>query len=218
LGLGVALTSAALGQVAPPAGTAPPQTGTAQVQQSFTIPAPLYRQADVGQSLNLTPDQINRLNQVTAQTEAQYRDRYNALGTMRDAERATRFRDLTREYMADWSRNAREVFNDTQRNRYQQLYYQYGGFDALYDPAVQRRLNLTAAQVQALQAQADWNYQQQQAINAAARLDAARGGQLYRDYWQQRQERFNTYLTPDQQRIWGELTGPPYQFQPYFGR
>jgi hypothetical protein len=152
LGLGVALTSGAPAQVAPPPGTVQP--GAAQVQPSFTIPAPLYRQSDIGQALNLTPDQINRLNQVTAQTEAQYRDRYGAIGTMREAERLTRYRDLTQEYLADWNRNAQGVFNDAQRARYQQLSYQYGGFDALYAPDVQRRLSLTPAQIQALNEQA----------------------------------------------------------------
>jgi hypothetical protein len=218
LGLSVTLAAGAFGQVPPPTTTTPPGVAQVQSPQLFTVPAPLYRQDDIGRALSLSADQINRLNQVTAQTEAQFRDRYNAINTMRDAERLTRYRDLTREYLTDWNRNAQGVFNDAQRARYQQLYYQYGGFDALYDPAVQRQLSLTPAQIQALNDQANWSYQQQQLITEAARADATRAAQQYRDYWQQRQQRFNTYLTPQQQRAWTELTGEPYQFQPYFRR
>ncbi len=218
LGLSVTLAAGAVGQVPPPTTTTPPAAAPVQLQQSFTVPAPLYRQDDIGRALNLTADQINRLNAVTTQTDAQFRDRYNTINTLREAERLTRYRDLTREYLTDWNRNAQSVFNDAQRARYQQLYYQYGGFDALYDPAVQRQLSLTPAQIQTLNDQAAWSYQQQQLINDAARTDAARAAQQYRDYWQQRQQRFNTYLTPQQQRAWAALTGEPYQFQPYFRR
>jgi hypothetical protein len=225
---GVLLASNAFGQVPPvppptppngvqaqppPATTIPPSA--AQAQPQFGYPTPLYRQADVARSLNLATDQANRLNQITTQTEAQYRDRFNAINTMLPAERLTRYRDLTREYLADLHRNSGEVFNETQRNRYLQLNYQYGGFNTFYDPAVQSRLTLTPAQVEALREQATWNDQQMQAINAA---NAAQRGQLYQTYMQQRQQRINTYLTPQQQRLWAEMTGEPYKFQPYSGR
>jgi hypothetical protein len=159
LGLSVSLAAGAFGQVPPPTTITPPGAAPVQSPQSFIVPAPLYRQDDIGQVLNLTADQINRLNAVTAQTEAQFRDRYNAINTIRPAERLTRYRDLTREYLTDWNRNAQGVLNDAQRTRYQQLYYQYGGFDALYDPSVQQRLSLTPAQIQALNDQAAWSYQ-----------------------------------------------------------
>jgi hypothetical protein len=82
---------------------------------------------------------------------------------------------------------------------------------------VQTRLNLTPAQIKDLDAQWAWSNQQMQDINRTGATDAARGAQLYRDYWTQRQTRFNTFLTPAQQTTWQGLIGDPYTFQPTFG-
>lgn len=181
-------------------------------------PDPLYRMTDVGKSLNLTPDQVTRLNTVTDQTQSRYRADYAKLATMAEAERAAAARDLNRRYSADWSKSAADIFNDTQRARYQQFNYQYGGFNSLYDPDVQRRLNLTAEQVKNLQDQAAWSNQQWNNIYTTGAADPTKGTQMYRDYWTARQERFNKFLTPDQQRAWREMTGDPYTFQPNFRR
>jgi hypothetical protein len=220
MALSALIAGAAAGQIPPPSTNIPPASaaGQGQVAPSYAIPAPLYHQEDIARALNATPDQIHRLDQSTAQTEARYRARYNAIPWMFEGERVTRFRELTREYVAALDRNAHGVFDQTQWDRYQQLSYQYGVFEALYDPAVQRRLSLTPAQVRALHDLADWSYQQQQFIAAVGPTDAARAAQLYRDYWQQRQERLKLFLTPGQQRVWAEMTGSPYEFRPSFDR
>lgn len=179
-------------------------------------PPALYQMPDVGKSLNLTQDQITRLNKLTEQTQAAYRDDYGKLGTLADADRFTRTQELNRRYYADWAKGAGDIFNDTQRSRYQQLNYQYGGFGSLYDPDVQKRLNLTADQQKALREQWDWSNQQLQDINRTGAADATKGAQMYNDYWKARQGRFDKFLTADQRKAWSEMTGDPYAFQPSF--
>jgi hypothetical protein len=181
-----------------------------------TAPTPLYRMDDVNKSLKLTPEQVTRLNKLTEQTQAQYRDDYTKLGTLNDADRFTRMHELNRQYHATWNKGAGDIFNDTQRARYQQYNYQYGGFSSLYDPDVQKRLNLTDAQLKDLRAHYDWNNQQWQELNRIGANDATKGSEMYRDYWKARQERFNKFLTPAQQKSWNELVGDPYTFQPNF--
>jgi hypothetical protein len=173
---------------------------------------------DVSKSLNLTADQVTKLNKLTEDTQARYRDDYGKLGTLKDADRFTRMQELNRQYYTDWNKGARDIFNDTQRTRYQQVNYQYGGFDVLYDPDVQKRLNLTADQIRDLRTHWDWNNQQLQDINRLGVTDPTKGTQAYKDYWTTRQERFNKFLTADQQKAWRELTGEPYTFQPNFRR
>jgi hypothetical protein len=134
--------------------------------------------------------------------------RTGKLGALNDAERFTRTQELNRQYNADWNKGAADIFNDTQRGRYQQYNYQYGGFNTLNDPDVQKRLNLTAAQVKDLRTHSDWGNQQLQDVNT--------GTQAYRDYWTAHQERFNKFLTADQQKAWREMSGEPYAFQPNF--
>lgn len=179
-------------------------------------PTPLYRTGDVARTLNLNQNQINRLNSLTEQTQAQYRSDYTKAAGLAEADRMVRMAELNRQYSAAWGKGAADVFNDTQAARYRQLNYQYGGFHALYDPDVQKRLNLTPDQVRNLREQADWSNRQWQEVNRAGVADVNRSTQLYKDYWNQRQERFNRYLTPEQQRAWATMVGDPYTFPPNF--
>ncbi|MDY3562246.1 hypothetical protein R5W23_003708 [Gemmata sp. JC673] len=194
----------------------PAQPGKAPVAPAYNYPAPLYRMPDVGKSLNLTPEQVTNLNKLTDATQARYRDDYAKLGTLNDAERFARTQELNQKYYADWNKGARDVFNDTQRSRYQQMNYQYGGFGTLYDPEVQRQLNLTAEQQRNLRAQYDWSNQQLGDIHRVGATDATKGAQMYRDYWTARQDRFNKYLTAEQQKTWNQMVGDPYSFRPNF--
>ncbi|VTS00635.1 unnamed protein product [Gemmata massiliana] len=194
----------------------PARPGAAPVTPAYTYPAPLYRMNDVGKSLNLTAEQVANLNKLTDATQARYRDDYAKLGALNDTERFTRTQELNQKYYADWNKGARDVFNDTQRARYQQVNYQYGGFNTFYDPDVQKQLNLTAEQQRNLRTQYDWSNQQLAEINRAGAADATKGARMYRDYWTARQERINKYLTTEQQKAWNQMIGDPYTFQPDF--
>ena len=199
---GVVLVTASA-QPNPPAATTP-------------YPTALYQMNDISKSLNLTAEQISNLNKLTEQTQAKYREDYAKLGALKEAERFNRMQELNRQYYTDWSKGAGSVFNDTQRTRYQQYNYQYGGFNTFYDPDVQKRLNLTADQIRDLRTQWDWSDQQMREINRIGATDATKGRQMYTDYWKARQERFDKFLTAEQQKAWRELTGDPYTFQPTF--
>jgi hypothetical protein len=216
LACGLALTASLSAQPTPntPQPPAPPNKVQPAVVNPY--PPPLYQMNDVSKSLNLTQDQLTKLNKLTEQTQTQYHDDYTKLGTLNDADRFTRTQELNRRYYSDWTKESRDIFNDTQRARYQQYNYQYGGFDTLYDSDVQKRLNLTAEQQKNLRAQWDWSNQQLQDIHRAGTSDATKGTQMYRDYWKARDERFYKFLTADQQKAWNEMVGDPYTFQPSF--
>jgi hypothetical protein len=205
LGLALAVVLTATATAQQPAQPLPP----------VPYPVPLYRMDDVGKAITLTPQQVNRLNQVTDQAQARFREGYEKLGTLPPAERTMRMWDLERQYVTDWNKAARDVFNENQFNRYQQLRYQHGGFATLTDPEVQKRLQLTDAQRQALNESVEWSQKQMADITRLGALERERATKMYRDYQTQYNERFKRYLTPEQQRLWGEMTGEPFQFQPY---
>jgi hypothetical protein len=195
----------------------PPQSQPpVKAQITVTPPPALYQMNDVSKALNLSPAQVNSLNKVTNQVQAQYQNQYNKLNNLNGTNQFQQTMDLHRQYSTDWNKAAKNIFNDTQWNRYQQLNYQYGGFSTLYDPDVQKRLNLTDAQMKVLQENVEWNNQQLQNINKIGSADPAKGAQLYREYVNQHQQRFNQFLAPGQTKTWGELTGNPYTFQPTF--
>ena len=236
LATSLALVTLAGGQTPPPGvspGTTPPNSGTqtqpivpkptggAKINPSPTgatnlYPPTLYRMNDVGKSLNLTQEQLTRVNAATDKVQQQYRDQFGSLSTLNDAERFARQQELNRLYAADWNKATADVFNADQRLRYQQLTQQYGGFNTLYDPEVQKRLNLTPEQVKNLRANVDWSTGQYTTLTAPGDVDAARRAAQYAEYRKQYEDRFNRLLTPEQQKTWREMTGEPYTFQPPF--
>ena len=62
----------------------------------------------------------------------------------------------------------------------------------------------------------DFTNQQLQAINRLGATDRDKATQMYRDYQKQYQERFNKFLTPEQQQAWRQMIGDPFTFQPGF--
>jgi hypothetical protein len=179
-------------------------------------PVALYSMADVARSLEINDRQRERLDRLTQQTLRDFQPRYNRLGDVAEAERAARTAELNRQYETALLKGSRDILDEKQANRYQQLYYQNGGFYTLNDPDVQKRLNLTDAQRKSLRESIDWSDKQMQEINRTGGKDKERAAQLYRDYRRLYDERFNKTLTAEQLKTWQEMTGEPYTFQPVF--
>ncbi|HVK13773.1 MAG TPA: hypothetical protein VM597_33835 [Gemmataceae bacterium] len=156
---------------------------------------------------------MNRLN-TTLQTR--YASDFQGISRLPAADQVARRAELERQYRQDFLTGARDIFNANQLNRYQQLDYQYGGFRALSDPVVQRQLGLTEAQIRDLQASIDWSTGQMREITTTAATDRERAARLYTDYQRAFTDRFNRFLTPEQQRTWGTLVGDPYTFRSPF--
>ena len=190
----------------------PPQVQPPQVN----YPPALHQMGDVSKELKLNQDQMNRLNGVTKKIQDQYGAQYAKLNNLNKAERFARLQELNQNYYHDWNKTAGEILNDQQRTRYQQLYHQHAGFNSLNNPAIQKRFNMTPEQVKTLQEYADWNNQQMHNIQVLGATNSTKASQLYNAYWQERQRRFDTFLTPAQQKMWREMAGDPYKFQPTF--
>ena len=191
-----------------------PSTGSPTTAVQF--PTNLFQVPDVARSLALTDAQLNQLNTVTAQVQSQFRDQFNRLNTLSDADRAALALQLDREFTAAWLARARDVFNARQLARYEQLQAQFGGFNTLADPAIQRQLGLTDAQLRLLNQDLTWQTQQERDIMRQAQLDRARGVQLFNDFSRAQQQRLNQLLTAEQMRAFAQMTGEPFQFPPPF--
>ena len=203
----------------PPAQNSNPAAGTRPGQAQF--PTPLYTQEDVARSMSLTPAQIARLNQATGQLQAQYRHDLDQLAGLEQQQRTARTQELLSDYNKQWSKTANDIFNEQQRSRYQQLYWQSRGVDALTDADVQGRLKLTDQQLAQLRDLHTWNEQQLRTLADRAATAPDHGASFYNDYRRKRQDRMNQFLTPEQRQVWTEMTGKPYDFrmpQPNRGR
>jgi hypothetical protein len=118
-----------------------------------------------------------------------------------------------REFLATFGRDLNSVITDPQqRARFNQLQTQYQAYDALLDPTVRTRLNLSPQQVQQIeQFRQEWHNQMQQFANlppgqreqAMVQFNALRA---------QFSQRMNQVLTDPQRRTWITLYGQPFDF------
>src|SRR5262249_12768789 len=95
--------------------TQPPPT------TAVPYPTPLYQMNDVGKPLDLTAEQIRRLNEVTNRVQNRYARDYTTIQTLPERDRPTRTQEWMRNYTTDWAGAARDIFNERQMNRYNQL-------------------------------------------------------------------------------------------------
>src|SRR5262245_32474535 len=72
--------------------TQPPPT------TAVPYPTPLYRMNDVAKSLDLTADQIRRLNEVTNRVQSRYARDYTTIQTLPERDRPTRTQEWMRGY------------------------------------------------------------------------------------------------------------------------
>jgi hypothetical protein len=161
----------------------------------------------VAQELALSPQQVELLNRLTTQLQADYSPRLGKLSNLSAADRAARTQELIREYNAQWDRRAADILNTRQMTRYGQLDLQSRGLEAFRDTGIQKRLNLTAPQRQRFQdllnsaAQTTTHFQRTRWQNPDA---AAHLADIYQRRWW---ETAASILQPGQRSLWAQMSG-----------
>lgn len=172
---------------------------------------------DVSRALTINGRQLEQLNTMTQRLQERYQTQYDRALSLSERARRDRLMQLNREYTNAWLNDARKVLDEKQLARYQQLQLQYGGFSTFNDPAIQKQLNLTDAQLRDLGDALTWSNQRTQEIVTRAQTDRVLAREWYREYAKEYQDRLRKVLTAEQQRQWSELTGEPFPFPPPFG-
>jgi hypothetical protein len=181
-----------------------------------SITTPLYIYPEVRRSLNLTDEQIRRLNAANETLQGRFRTDFNRLSTLPEAERAARERELLRNYNTERMCSARDVFNAEQLRRYEQLGLQYRGYDAFTDPDIARRLNMTEAQTQRFRTLRERYNQELRDIEQTARAKRDDATRRYGELQRRTAQDVNALLNETQRRTWREMTGEPFPFPPPF--
>jgi hypothetical protein len=161
-------------------------------------------------------EQYIGLNKAYTESWKRYQQGFKGLDkNLSDQQRSQQMRDLQRDLFADISKSSSCIFTSPeQRQRFDQMFLQFRGFDAFQDPAIQKKLNLNDAQRQMLdQYGREWNTQMG---NYNRTYNTDRKGTLKRFNATQKQalEQINSVLTPEQQKTWAQMTGELYTFHP----
>lgn len=175
---------------------------------------PWFENRAVREQLRLNENQFNRLNQAYQRAWRQYNQNVTGLGEGLSAEaRQERMQALRNDFDRDFSQARSTVFNDPQiRDRYNQLNYQYRGYEAFQEPDLQQRLNMTPEQRQQIgQLRDEWNAEMGD-VEQLYSTDPDAAADRYRQLQMQSQERLGTFLTPEQQRRWSETIGDRFDF------
>jgi hypothetical protein len=202
------------GQVQP--GQAQVQPGTTQTVPGGINQTPWFDNPQLRRYLQLNDNQYNGLNKAYQDAWTRYNQGVSGLDkNLPEAQRQQQMRNLQQNFYKDYSTASGQALTDpAQRQRFEQLGWQYRGFGAFSDPNVASKLQLSQDQLNKLnQYHQDWT-------NQMGKL-----GGVYQNNPQQANEQFskmlgehanqlNSVLTPQQQAMWGQMAGNPYPFGP----
>lgn len=174
---------------------------------------PWFGDPGVRRQLNLNDQQFNTMNSRYGELYGQYRNDLNSLRqqNLPANELRQRTRDLEQRFNREFASGYNDYFPDAaNRNRYQQLYWQYQGTGAFSDPQLQQRLNLNEEQQSRISdLENNWNTQMQRWSNLP---ENQRTDESFREMQSRRSKQLQEILNEQQLREWNSLTGDPYDF------
>jgi hypothetical protein len=183
------------------------------VSANYSYGAPLFQLGQVRSTLELTADQVNRLNTANDQLRQQYEGQVAKLQSLAPAERVAALQKLQAGHEAALARSTGDILTPEQARRLQQLDYQAQGPAAFGKADVRSRLGLSAEQVRRLQ-----ELQHENAGFLGNFVSPGGSGQdpitLFEVHQQRMSSKVTAVLDVRQRQIWREMIGDSYLFQP----
>ncbi len=198
------------GQVTPGQGNQPAAGYRGPLGQT-----PWFGNPNVRQQLGFNDTQFSQMNNAYRQAWSAYQQGLTKMTpNLTPEQRSEQMRTLQQNFYNNFSQSTSGILTDPQmRNRFNQLSYQYRGYDALLDPSVQRDLKFTDEQRQKLnEYNQNWNNSMNELYRdyGTNRDDATR---RFTDLQAREQSRINEILTEQQRQSWRQMIGDPYRFQ-----
>ncbi len=177
---------------------------------------PWFSNPTIREQLQLNDQQYNQLHQNYQKSWTRYNQERNLFNDkLTPEQRLRREGELSTAFHKDFSPAVNSVLADTAaRQRYNQLSWQYQGYNAFRDPTVQQQLNLNAAQQQQLNKYGTAWDQQLNAWRTEYPNDQEQIGKQLAEGRREMNQRINSTLTPAQRNSWSSLSGQPYDFHP----
>lgn len=173
--------------------------------------SPWFSNPTIRQQLQLNDEQFNKLNNAYTQSYTRYNQGLTGLDSkLNESQRAQRLQELHQGFNNEFYKSADGLFgNDTSRQRFNQMDWQYRGYGAFNDPNIQKQLNLTDEQRQRLSRYSDeWN-NQMGTWRRDYTTDREGTATRFRDARRESQNRINSVLNPEQRRMWSDMVGKP---------
>ena len=175
---------------------------------------PWFNDPDVRAQIKMSNDQYKRLSGDYVRFRTRYDRALAEIEAERDeAARRARVLSALDEYDRDLTKSLDSVLTDRiSRRRYDQLYRQYQGYSALHTPSIQKQLALTAQQkAKIAEYEEDWDAEYV-VIRQEFEKDRPAAMRHLKHARRDIEARIIALLTPEQTRLWSELTGDRYEF------
>src|SRR5262249_15197922 len=185
-----------------------------QQQPQSPFGTPLHQNPDIRKSLNLTDQQIQRLNEANQRWQTQIQDELGRVEKLDERQRTARMQELQQNYWTDPMKSAATILSEPQATRYRQLGLQSRGLEAFSDPDVQKGLSLNDDQRQQLQAASARYTQMMRDIDLAAKTDRNDAVKMWDEAQRIRHDQVQSILDGSQRRPWAGMIGEPYEFRP----
>ncbi|MFT3880699.1 MAG: hypothetical protein QM703_13670 [Gemmatales bacterium] len=175
---------------------------------------PWFMQTAIRQQLNLAPEQANLLNQQYAQLYANYNasaGQLKNLAVVSDGSAVTSNHNANQFY-ANLDAAMRNLLTENQRIRFNQLAFQYRGYQAFQDPQISERLLLSDAQKRQLGEYEQVYNDQLKYAYLIRSVDPNVLPDRLNSLRREMNARISGMLSESQLRLWNELIGDPYFF------
>lgn len=175
---------------------------------------PWFNNPGVREELKLNEQQHTELNRHYERAWVQYNKNRNVVdSSLATQKQALREAELRADFQKQFDPAINSTFTDPAvRTRYNQLNYQYQGYNAFQDPTIQQQLNLTAEQQQQFNKYGTAWDRQMANWRTDYPANRERVAQQLREARRESRRQIDNTLTPAQRAKWNTLTGQPYEF------
>lgn len=177
---------------------------------------PWFGNQQMRDQLKFNDNQYNSLNKSYQKSWEGYQKGINGIDpNLSPAQRLQRMNELQQNFYDDFATSRDMHIKDpAQRQRFDQLHWQYRGYGAFSDPFVANKLQITPAQRAKMnEAQQEWTAQMNKLEPLYQKNPEQVSGQFSK-LQAQNAAQMNSILTPTQRQMWQQMTGTSYNFGP----
>lgn len=169
----------------------------------------LLSNKSVQSALKLDDAQTEKIAKIAEETRGKMRDAFQDSQNLSQDERRQKMQSINEEVQ----KSLTDVLKPEQAKRFHQIQLQQRGADALSDPEVQAKLNLTDDQKSKLTDIREDVRKQMEGLRGDSGGDRQAAMEKFRTIRKESQDKAFAVLTDEQRASWKELTGEPVEIQ-----
>jgi Spy/CpxP family protein refolding chaperone len=169
----------------------------------------LLSNKSVQTALKLDDAQTEKIAKIAEETRGKMRDAFQDSQNLSQDERRQKMQSINEEVQ----KSLADVLKPEQAKRFHQIQLQQRGADALVDPEVQAKLNLTDDQKSKLRDIREDVRKQMEGLRGDSGGDRQAAMEKFRTIRKESQDKAFAVLTDEQKASWKELTGEPVEIQ-----